>query len=285
MLIIIPVYNEKETVTSVIHEVAAHNPHCDIIAVDDGSDDGSFNELKSLAASFVTEVHYLPPNDEVTTVPENKRKQNQPMLHILHCEKNMGYGNALFTGFLFALENFDDEFILTIDCDRQHQPSDIPRFEQHDRKKTIVSASRYLNERAAGIETPHDRKKINSYITGKLIREAYSVLHQNWPLTDAFCGMKRYSRQFLKSFTGFLKQSQLKNSSGGYAFPLVLWIYYLHWLKLNSLSLAASFDEIDVDRIYITDDRSFGEALDFPLRRYRYYLKTIDLARNEIAGL
>ena len=41
------------------------------------------------------------------------------------------------------------------------------------------------------------------------------------------------------------------------------------YTKKNNLTLA----EIAVDKIYITDDRSFGEDLDKKRKRYKYYLE------------
>ena len=35
-----------------------------------------------------------------------------------------------------------------------------------------------------------------------------------------------------------------------------------------------SIKEIAVDKIYITDDRSFGMDLDYKRKRYKYYMKT-----------
>ncbi|MCR9119727.1 MAG: glycosyltransferase family 2 protein, partial [bacterium] len=92
----LPVYNERNHVTEVLNEVARYSS--DILVVDDGSSDGTAELLA-------------------------ERKDIRVARHA----KNQGYGAALITAFQYAIEH-DFEFIVTIDCDGQHEPQRIPRF-------------------------------------------------------------------------------------------------------------------------------------------------------------
>jgi dolichol-phosphate mannosyltransferase len=225
-LIIIPVFNEGSVIQKVAKRTLEHSrSFSNILFINDGSTDTSKNELLTL-------------------------ELNHPEIKVINQEINQGYGASLITGIEFAIQN-KYEFCITMDCDDQHQPSDLPRFLAFDPSVDLVSGSRYLpNSGVQGIEPPGDRVEINKRITS-LLNKKYGL-----NITDAFCGFKRYK---LSSFEnhGF--------SEKGYASPLELWSYVYH--------LSLSVKEIAVDRIYITDDRSFGEDLDKKRKRYQYYLK------------
>ncbi len=76
-----------------------------------------------------------------------------------------------------------------------------------------------------------------------------------WGLTDAFCGFKAYRVAALDG---------IRLAEPGYAMPLELW----------ARAYAAGLDvrEMPVERIYHDADRSFGEMLDDPERRFGYYM-------------
>lgn len=224
-LIIIPVYNEKATVYDVaLRTIAACHDFADILFVNDGSSDG-------------------------TDIILNEIQKAHPYLFVHH-KKNGGYGSSLIYGFEFGIEK-KYPYLITMDCDEQHQPKDLERFVSYNRKIDVVSGSRYApKSKSIGIVPPEDRVEINRRIT-TAINKKYG-----WYITDAFCGFKRYTTSTLKNFTF---------TEYGYAFPMEFWAY----TKKNNLTLA----EIAVDKIYITDDRSFGEDLDKKRKRYKYYLE------------
>ena len=225
-LIIIPVFNEAEIIEKVAEATQLHSSSfADILFINDGSTDGSAEILNLL--------------------PEKSER-----IHVVNKILNEGYGSSLITGFNYALKNSYD-YCIIMDCDDQHQPTDLPRFYDIDKSIDLVSGSRYLPEsKQMGITPPGDRVEINRRIT-YLINKYYKL-----NLTDSFCGFKRYKLSAFKNHTFSVK---------GYASPLELWSYVYH----NHLSLT----ELAVDRIYITDDRSFGDDLDKKRKRYHYYLK------------
>ena len=150
----LPVYNEVKFVNEILDEVVKYA--CDVLVVDDGSDDGTGDALSD--RRDVTIVRHL---------------------------SNQGYGAALRTAFDYASSNGFDG-VVTLDCDGQHQPKRIPRFIEAARNADIVSGSRYLKQYAGDDAPPPERMFINRRITSELNRRL------GLSLTDAFCGFKAY---------------------------------------------------------------------------------------------
>jgi dolichol-phosphate mannosyltransferase len=168
---------------------------------------------------------------------------------------NMGYGQSLIDAFGFAHRSKFD-WVITMDCDHQHEPSCIPRFHSEIEKDDadIVSGSRYLGTTNSGpLEPPADRVAINRKIMGMLNK----VLA--FRLTDAFCGFKAYRVRAV---------SRLGLTETGYGFPLQLWI------RANEARLAVR--EIPVPLIYRDQKRTFSGNLNDPQIRIRYYVETIE---------
>ncbi len=158
----LPVYNEAKHVCAVLDEVVRHT--CDVLVVDDGSDDGTSELLED--------------RDDIIVVR--------------HAE-NRGYGAALVTAFDYAAAN-GYELLVTIDCDGQHEPQRIKNLAAECKGDVdIVSGSRYLDARDIQSDAaPVDRRLINRTITHEL-NECLGL-----GLTDAFCGFKAYRVEALK---------------------------------------------------------------------------------------
>jgi dolichol-phosphate mannosyltransferase len=239
-LIIIPVFNEEQHIRGVLEKVR-RNTDADILIINDGSTDRSYDILNSIT----------PPSP-----PLNIRGGWGELKIITHSE-NQGYGKSLIDGFDFAISN-DYRYAITIDCDEQHEPHLISIFFNEIKKFDIVSGSRYLKEHSANNPPPLDRKRINREIT-KIINQI-----TGYNLTDSFCGFKAYKVNSLK---------RLRLTDWGYGMPLQLWIQA--WNK------GLVVKEYPVGRIYKNLDRSFGDELDDPERRLTYYKKVIKLAMRD----
>jgi dolichol-phosphate mannosyltransferase len=221
-LLVVPVYNEIATVRRVMEAIRA-NHDGPILAVDDGSTDGSSEALASFA-----------------------------WLGVIRHEKNRGYGAAVITGLAHAAKN-DFDFVVTMDCDEQHEPCMIPRMFAKQPDVDVLSGSRYMSGSADGDMPPVDRMAINKTITADI----NSITGYN--LTDSFCGFKRYRVTAL---------APLKLDEAGYGLPMQFWIQARHF----GLSVA----EIAIPRIYKNLDRSFGVVLDDPEKRLAYYRSIIE---------
>jgi len=166
VLVVIPLFNEEETLPPVLAQVRAAVPEAAILVVNDGSTDRS-------AAILETE------------------QARDPRLAVLTHPENQGYGQSLIDGFAHALARGYDA-VVTIDCDAQHEPRQILQFVAALEETDIVSGSRYLDPEQGGDPAPPDRLAINQETTARL-REL-----TGYPITDAWCGLKAYRAAALR---------------------------------------------------------------------------------------
>ncbi len=236
----LPVYNEVSHLRPVLGEVRRYADA--ILAVDDGSTDGSGPLLDELAAEW----------DELT---------------VLHLPENRGYGAALAAAFDAAVELGYDRLV-TIDCDGQHQPALIPALSDaldppSEEPVDMVSGSRYAAEFAGDSDAPEDRRAINRLVTRFLNARLNPALGVT--LTDAFCGFKAYRVSAL---------SKLAITDRGYAMPLQLWV--------QAAAAGLRIVERPVPRVYLEEERSFGGSLDKSAARLAHYRDVLaaELARH-----
>jgi dolichol-phosphate mannosyltransferase len=241
VLVAIPVYNEVAHASRVLDEVRAFHP--EILVVDDGSTDGTPELLArrgDVAAGHVRVVRHA---------------------------KNAGYGQSLITAFTYAAQHSFD-WVITMDCDEQHEPRRIPAFLEHIAAAhncvacpDIVSGTRYTVGEVAGDAAPADRKAINMTLTA-VLNDTLGVAHLGTRLTDSFCGFKAHRVSSL---------ARLNLTETGYAFPMQLW---------PQAALAGlTVEELPVPRIYNDPSRTFGGQLDDPEKRLRHY---VEVLRREI---
>src|SRR3954470_4130180 len=98
-VICLPTYNERENLERMIE--ALEPLDVDVLVIDDNSPDGTGDIADRLAAE-------------------------RPWLSVLHRERKEGLGRAYVAGFREVLRG-DADYILEMDCDFSHDPSDVPR--------------------------------------------------------------------------------------------------------------------------------------------------------------
>lgn len=222
VLLALPVYNERDYVEDIINAVQRY---CnDILVIDDGSTDGTLDILKMFTS-----------------------------INLLAHRKNQGYGKSIIAIFNYAIKNRYD-WVITMDCDHQHQPSYLPVFCKRiaNTLADIISGSRYLEKNSNTDSVPYERLAINRRITRLLNQELKLAL------TDAFCGFKAYRVRSLKN---------INLTENGYGLPLELWIQAAR----NRLDI----EEIPVPLIYHDPNRKFAGQLEDPQIRLNYYLDII----------
>lgn len=234
-LIAIPVYNEQKHLARVLEQVVpyARSHDATVLVIDDGSTDAT----PSLLANFPVEV-------------------------IRHAS-NRGYGRSLQDAFRWAaVDGFD--WVLTMDCDEQHEPGQIPDFLAAAARDDadIISGSRYLALHDDHDVPPPDRRAINHRITLELNERL------DLTLTDGFCGFKAYRTRALDALT---------MTEAGYAFPMQFWVQAVaHGLRIR---------EIPVKLIYKDLNRSFGGPLNNPITRERHYREVMHASLRECRAL
>jgi dolichol-phosphate mannosyltransferase len=223
LLIAIPVFNELKYVGRVLDKV---KQFCDqILVFDDGSTDGTRDLLAR--------------RDDI---------------HLLLHPENRGYGQSIIGAFKWADARGYD-WVITMDCDEQHEPEMIPEFIRHicTDRWDIISGSRYLRSDKSSDLPPTDRRAINVAVTTCV----NDIFHLG--LTDAFCGFKAHRVSAMQ---------KLNLDEPGYAFPLQLWP--------RAAAAGLRITEIPVRLIYNDPNRHFGGMLDDADIRLRHYLAVLD---------
>jgi len=234
-LIAVPVFNEKQHVDHVLDRILKNAPD-EVLVVDDGSTDGTGDILAA-------------------------RSDIQLIRHPI----NRGYGQSLIDAFCFA-DRRGYDWVITMDCDEQHEPERIPDFlpEIESDRWDLISGSRYLKPQGDDDLPPADRRSINMTIT-TILNELF-----NLNITDAFCGFKAHRVSAMR---------RLRLDVPGYAFPIQLWP--------QVATARFRLTEIPVRLIYNDPNRHFGGSLDDAGIRLRHYLdvlnaEVIRLAENPL---
>jgi glycosyltransferase involved in cell wall biosynthesis len=161
--IIIPLYNEKESLGElynlVLQEVEKIPADYEILYIDDGSNDGSFDELV-------------------------KCRANNNRVKVIRFRTNSGKAAALQAGF----EASTGDYIVTLDADLQDDPSEIPAL--------IAALDGGLDLVSGWKKDRHDplSKTLPSMIFNSVMR-----FFSGMKLHDFNCGLKGYRREVVES--------------------------------------------------------------------------------------
>jgi len=118
-LVVVPTYNERETLPSLVEAVLALSGAWRLLIVDDNSPDGT-GELA----------------DEVAA--------REGRVAVLHRPRKEGLGPAYVAGFREALSRSGVQFVAQMDADLSHDPADLPRLLEAAREAELVIGSRYV---------------------------------------------------------------------------------------------------------------------------------------------
>lgn len=160
-LIIIPAYNEAQSIAGVIQSLKDEIPAADILVVNDASEDAT---AERAAATGVASVVTLP--------------------------SNLGIGGAVQTGFKYAASmNYD--IALQFDGDGQHIASEIPPLIQPiiDKEADVVIGSRFLSKAGTGFRSTFARRigiTIFGIVNSLIIRQR---------ITDNTSGFRAYNKK------------------------------------------------------------------------------------------
>ena len=162
--IVIPLLNEEENIPELYGELtevlATINRTSEMVFVDDGSTDKSFQLLKEL-------------------------QQKDPRVVVVSFRKNFGQTAAMAAGFDYAR----GDVIVTMDADLQNDPRDIPLLlEKIDQGCDVVTGWRYDRKDA------FINRRLPSMIANKIISKTTGV-----NLHDYGCTLKAFRQEIIKT--------------------------------------------------------------------------------------
>lgn len=167
MSIVVPVYNEEESIERLVSEVLREGRsfplEYELILVDDGSTDRTWEIIERM-------------------------KETTPILRAVRLRRNYGQTSAMVAGF----EHARGEIIVTMDGDLQNDPADIPLLlEKIEQGYDIVSGWR------------KERKDHFSRVLPSRIANALISLTTGVHLHDYGCSLKAYRAECVKNLRAY----------------------------------------------------------------------------------
>ena len=163
--IVIPLYNEQESLIElhdwIVRVVTAHNYSYEIIFVDDGSKDKSWQVIEGLSKS----------NKNVKGLRFKRNYGKSPALHV-------------------AFEKAQGEVVITMDADLQDSPDEIPELYKMIIEKDFDLVSGWKQKRYDNALTKNIPSKLYNYTNRKI---------SGIQLHDMNCGLKAYKIKVVKS--------------------------------------------------------------------------------------
>ena len=165
VVVIIPTFNEIESLPRQVDQVRSLAPTVDILVVDDASPDGTGEWVDSRAAE-------------------------DPQVHALHRTAKNGLGAAYRAGFSWALERGYD-VVVEMDADGSHRAVDLPPLLEAVGESDVVIGSRWVP--GGRVENWPLHRKILSTGANRYVRLALGI-----PVRDATAGFRAYRAELLR---------------------------------------------------------------------------------------
>lgn len=164
VLVIIPAYNESDTIGSVLAGLREHVPDCDVLVVDDGSTDGTANVVRRF-----------------------------PGVTLIRLPYNLGIGGAMQTGYRYAAHH---GYAVAVQCDAdgQHPVHQISKLlaRVEDGTADLIIGSRYV---ANTDYRPSLGRRIGKSLLSRLVD---SVVGGG--ITDTTSGFRAMNRRAIEVF-------------------------------------------------------------------------------------
>jgi apolipoprotein N-acyltransferase len=182
-LVILPTYNERATIETVLDGLAGLERDIDVLVVDDGSPDGTGDAVRA-------------------------RTETDPRLHLVERPAKAGLASAYALGFERALsEGYD--LAVEMDSDLSHLPEELPRLLEAAASHDVVIGSRYV---PGGSVTNWSRSRLALSKAGN----RYARFCLGIDVKDATSGFRVYRSDALRAVTATPIRSE------GYGFQIEL---------------------------------------------------------------
>lgn len=183
ILVIVPTYNERESLPLIVRRIRAAVPEAFILVADDNSPDGT-----GAIADTLTE--------------------HDDHVQVMHRHGKEGLGAAYIAGFTWGLQNNYD-VLIEMDADGSHQPEQLPRILEALRGADLVLGSRWIP--GGGTENWSKGREVLSRGGNAYTRAMLGV-----PLHDATGGYRAFRADTLRGIDLHTVASQ------GYCFQVDL---------------------------------------------------------------
>ncbi len=165
-LVIIPTYNERGNIGSLIKEILEKVTGTDIVVVDDNSPDGTAQEVRAFSKESGVEVHLI------------ERKGVR------------GLGTAYTAGLSYGLEQ-GYSVMITMDADHSHNPVHLPSMLESIKENDVVVGSRYIKD--GGTINWRIRRILLSWLANRFARFLLGLKG-----SDLTSGFRAYRREILE---------------------------------------------------------------------------------------
>ena len=165
VLVVIPTYNERESLPATLDRLRAAVPTAEVLVVDDASPDGTGRLADERAAA-------------------------DPAIHVLHRTGKAGLGAAYVAGFGWALAR-DYAAIVEMDADGSHAPEQLPSLLAALERADLVLGSRWVPGGSV-VDWPRRRALLSRG------GNAYTRIMLGLPVRDATGGYRVYRRAVLE---------------------------------------------------------------------------------------
>jgi apolipoprotein N-acyltransferase len=183
VLVILPTYDERQTIGHVLERLVALPEHVNVFVVDDSSPDGTAEVVRRAAA-------------------------DEPRIRMLERPAKAGLASAYRLGFRRGLEEGYD-LIVEMDSDLSHDPDELPRLLDEAGRHDLVIGSRYI---PGGSVTNWSPARVGLSKAGNL----YARLALGFGLHDATSGFRVFRRRLLEHLVSEPTRSD------GYGFQIEL---------------------------------------------------------------
>jgi dolichol-phosphate mannosyltransferase len=200
-LIIIPTYNERENVPTLVQKILSVVPRADVLLVDDGSPDGT--------ADYAEEVF-----------------AGEPRFSVMRRKGRRGLGRSYADGYRYALDNRYARLV-QMDADFSHDPNSLPDLIRPSSNYHVVIGSRYCDGGRVRNWPLHRR------LLSRFANRYVSVI-TGLKVNDATSGFRCYARKALEKLVANSIRAE------GYAF-LVESTYQAHKGELSIAEVPITF--------------------------------------------
>ncbi|UJP38982.1 polyprenol monophosphomannose synthase [Cellulomonas palmilytica] len=187
VLVVVPTYNEKESIPGALARLLEHVPTADVLVVDDASPDGTGPLVEQIAA-----------DERAAGVARG--------VSVLHRAGKQGLGAAYVAGFAWALER-DYDVVVEMDADGSHRAQDLPALLAAVPDADLVLGSRWVPGGEV-VNWPKNREVLSRGAN------TYTRILLGIPVHDATGGFRAYRASLLRE----LRLSDV--ASRGYCFQI-----------------------------------------------------------------